>query len=242
MPVNKIIEKMQRGEKAVGIALSFYSDEIIELAGVMGLDFVSYDGQHAPTTPETIDRFCRMCDGWGVTPAMRVPDQIQSNILNYLDRGMRAITIPNLETKEQAEKLVEYCYFAPRGLRSYTSKRVTRFGFETDLRAMMDRTNDELLIMPQLESITAYNNLDEILSVDGIEVFAGGPNDLAQSMGFPGMPGQLECLKVTEEGLAKIHAAGKKRDSEVMVSVDATIAVKDAVTAMLASGAGSSGY
>ena len=76
---------------------------------------------------------------------------------------MRAITIPNLENKEQAEKLVEYCYFAPKGLRSYTSKRVTRFGFETDLKAMMDRTNDELLIMPQLESITAYNNLDEIL-------------------------------------------------------------------------------
>ncbi|MDA1229047.1 MAG: aldolase/citrate lyase family protein [Chloroflexi bacterium] len=242
MPTNKIIEKMRLGQKAVGISLSFYSDEIIELAAVMGLDFVNFDGQHAPTTPETIDRFCRMCDGWGLTPAMRVPDQIQSNILNYIDRGMRAITIPNLETKEQAEKLVEYCYFAPRGLRSYTSKRVTRFGFETDLKAMMDRTNDELLIMPQLESITAYNNLDEILSVDGIEVFAGGPNDLAQSMGFPGQPDHPDCLKVTEEGTAKLHAAGRHRDSDVMVSVDATIAVKDAVTAMLASGAGSSGY
>ena len=235
MPVNKIVEKMRVGQKAVGISLSFYADEIIELAGVMGLDFVSYDGQHAPTTPETIDRFCRMCDGWGVTPAMRVPDQIQSNILNYLDRGMRVITIPNLENREQAEKLVEYCYFAPRGLRSYTSKRVTRFGLETDLKAMMNRTNEELLIMPQLESITAYENLDEILKVDGIEAFAGGPNDLAQSMGFPGQPDHPDCLRVTEEGQRKIHAAGKRRGS-------ATIAVKDAVTAMLASGSGIRGY
>lgn len=242
MPVNKIVEKMRVGQKAVGISLSFYADEIIELAGVMGLDFVSYDGQHAPTTPETIDRFCRMCDGWGVTPAMRVPDQIQSNILNYLDRGMRVITIPNLENREQAEKLVEYCYFAPRGLRSYTSKRVTRFGLETDLKAMMDRTNEELLIMPQLESITAYENLDEILKVDGIEAFAGGPNDLAQSMGFPGQPDHPDCLRVTEEGQRKIHAAGKRRGSDIMVSVDATIAVKDAVTAMLASGSGIRGY
>ena len=242
MPVNKIIEKMRVGQKAVGISLSFYADEIIELAGVMGLDFVSYDGQHAPITPETIDRFCRMCDGWGVTPAMRVPDQIQSNILNYLDRGMRVITIPNLENREQAEKLVEYCYFAPRGLRSYTSKRVTRFGRETDLKAMMDRTNEELLIMPQLESITAYENLDEILKVDGIDVFAGGPNDLAQSMGFPGQPDHPDCLRVTEEGRTKIHAAGKRRDSDIMVSVDATMAVKDAVTAMLSSGSGIRGY
>ena len=235
MPANKIIEKMRLGQKAVGISLSFYADEIIELAGVMGLDFVSYDGQHAPITPETIDRFCRMCDGWGVTPAMRVPDQIQSNILNYIDRGMRVITIPNLEDRVQAEKLVEYCYFAPRGLRSYTSKRVTRFGLETDLRAMMDRTNDELLIIPQLESITAYENLDEILKVDGIEVFAGGPNDLAQSMGFPGQPGHPDCLAATEAGTSKIQAAGKRRDSDIMVSVDATLAVKDAVNAMLSS-------
>ena len=242
MPTNKIIEKMRAGQKAVGISLSFYADEIIELAGVMGLDFVSYDGQHAPITPETIDRFCRMCDGWGVTPAMRVPDQIQSNILNYLDRGMRVITIPDLENRDQAEKLVEYCYFAPRGLRSYTSKRVTRFGFETDLKAMMDRTNDELLIVPQLESITAYENLDEILEVDGIEVFAGGPNDLAQSMGFPGQPDHPDCLAVTEEGIRKIHAAGKRRDSDIMVSVDATIAVKDAVNTMLSGGSGIRGY
>jgi 2-keto-3-deoxy-L-rhamnonate aldolase RhmA len=146
---------------------------------------------------------------------------------------MRVITIPNLENKEQAEKLVEYCYFAPRGLRSYTSKRVTRFGMETDLKAMMDRTNDELLIVPQIESITAYRNLDEILTVEGIEVFAGGPNDLAQSMGFPGQPNHPECLRVTEEGTKKIHDAGKWRDADFMMSVDATIAVKDAVTAML---------
>lgn len=242
MPTNKVIEKMRKGEKALGIALSFYSDEMIELAAVMGLDFVSYDGQHAPITPETIDRFCRMCDGWGLTPAMRVPDQIESNILYYLDRGIRVMTIPFLETKEQAEDLIKYCYFGPRGRRSYTSKRVTRFSTEPDLRAMMDRTNDELLIMPQLETITAYNNLEEILTVDGIEAFAGGPNDLAQSMGFPGQPDHPDCLKVTEEGHAKINAAGKFRDSDIMVSVDATIAVKDAVAAMLASGAGSRGY
>ena len=123
---NKVIEKMQKGEKAYGIGLSYYADEIIELAGVMGLDFVNYDGQHAPITPETIDRFCRMCDGWGVTPTMRVPDQIPSNILNYIDRGIKAITVPFVNTKEELEAVVDCCYFMPQGHRSYTSKRVQR--------------------------------------------------------------------------------------------------------------------
>ena len=233
MPNNRILEKKMAGKKAFGLALSFYSDELIELAGVMGLDFVSYDGQHGPITPETIDSFCRMCDGWNLTPSMRVPDQIPSNILNYLDRGIKTITSPNVETKEQAQMLIEHCYFAPEGLRSYTSKRVTRFGTEKDLSRMMAQTNEDLMVIPQIESITAYQNLDEILDVKGIEVLAGGPNDLAQSMGFPGRPDHPDCLKVTAEGRVKITNAGKYRDDEVMVSVDATIAVKESIDNML---------
>ena len=239
---NKIIEKMDKGEKAVGLSLSFYADEMVELAGAMGLDFVNYDGQHAPVTPETIDRFCRLCDGWGVTPTMRVPDQIPSNILNYIDRGIKAITVPFVNTRAEAEAVVDCCYFAPKGHRSYTSKRVMRFGLVDDLKDMMDRTNDDLLVMPQIEDIKAYNNLDEILKVDGIKVFAGGPNDLAQSMGHPGQPDHPDCLKVTDEGTAKIHAAGKFRNEDVMISVDATIAVRDAMKSMLDSGAGIRSY
>jgi len=239
---NKIIEKMDKGEKAVGISLSFYADEMVELAGAMGLDFVNYDGQHAPVTPETIDRFCRLCDGWGVTPTMRVPDQIPSNILNYIDRGIKAITVPFVNTKAEAEAVVDCCYFAPKGHRSYTSKRVMRFGLVDDLKDMMDRTNDDLLVFPQIEDIKAYNNLDEILKIDGIKVFAGGPNDLAQSMGHPGQPDHPDCLKVTDEGTAKIHAAGKFRNEDVMISVDATIAVRDAMRSMLDSGAGIRSY
>ena len=239
---NKIIEKINNGEKSFGIGMSYYSDEIIELAGVMNLDFVNYDGQHAPITPETIDRFCRMCDGWNVTPTMRVPDQIPSNILNYIDRGIKAITVPFVNTREQAEDVVNCCYFAPIGRRSYTSKRVMRFGFEKDLKSMMDRTNEELLVMPQIEDIESYNNLDEILEVDNLLVFQGGPNDLAQSMGYPGQPDHPECLRVTKEGTDKIHAAGKYRGEDVMVSVDATLALRDAVSEMLSSGQGGRSY
>lgn len=239
---NKIIANMKEGKKSYGISLSFYADEMIELAGAMGLDFVNYDGQHAPITPETIDRFCRMCDGWQVTPTMRVPDQIPSNILNYIDRGIKAITIPFVNTREEAEAMVECCYFAPRGHRSYTSKRVQRFGLVDDLRKMMQDTNDDLLIMPQIEDIKAYDNLDDILKVGGINVFAGGPNDLAQSMGFPGQPDHPDCVEITEEGTRKIHAAGKFRNEDIMVSIDATIAVRDSVKGMLTDSTGLKGY
>ena len=232
MATNKIIEKMRAGEKALGLHLNFYSEDLIEIAGLMGLDLVNYDGQHGPVTPETIDSLCRLCDAYGLTPAMRVPDQIPSNILNYLDRGVRAITVPDLETKEQAEALVQACFFGPIGRRSYTGPRMTRYGL-TEPKAMMEEANDTFLLMPQIESITAYRNLEEILTVPQIEVFTGGPNDLAQSMGHPGEPDHPECLRVTEEGQAKIRAAGKKVASDVMESVAAAATVQDAMAALL---------
>ena len=82
---------------------------------------------------------------------------------------------------------------------------------------MMEDTNNDLLLMPQIEDIIAYENLDEMLTVDGVEIFAGGPNDLAQSMGFPGEPDHPDCIKVTDEGTEKIHAAGKFRNEDVLV-------------------------
>ena len=96
--------------------------------------------------------------------------------------------------------------------------------------------------MPQIEDIESYNNLDEILEVDNLLVFQGGPNDLAQSMGYPGQPAHHAFLRVTKEGTDKIHAAGKYRGEDVMVSVDATLALRDAVSEMLSSGQGGRSY
>lgn len=230
---NKIIQRMHCGEVALGLEMSFYSDDLVELAGLMGLDYVHYDGQHGPITPETIDRFCRMSDGYGLTPSMRVPDHQAGNILNYLDRGIRSITVPITETKQHAEALVKACFFAPMGLRSFTGQRILRYGLGGDSKAVMEDTNKNFLLVPQLETITAYNNIEEILEVDGIEVFAGGPNDLAQSLGHVGEPDHPECLKVTLEGKTKIHAAGKKVSSDVMVTLNATTSVRDAIAAFL---------
>ena len=60
---------------------------------------------------------CRIADAHGITVTMRIPDGRESTILSFLDRGVRGITVPNLLTREEAEKLVKYSFFAPRGRR-----------------------------------------------------------------------------------------------------------------------------
>ena len=98
MVPNQILQRMARGEKALGMTLKETSGLLVELAGRCGLDFVSFDGQHDTVSPAEIGEMCRIADAYGMTVSMRIPDGAESTILSYLDRGVRVITIPNLLT------------------------------------------------------------------------------------------------------------------------------------------------
>ena len=231
---NKILERISRGEKALGMGMSHPSEELVELAARMGLDFVNFDGQHTPITPEVAERMCRVAEGFGITPTMRVPDDRESTILSYLDRGMRQITVPDIQSKSQAEALVRHAYFAPKGLRSSTSVRVVMNQQEGGRKQLFDEVNANTIVVPQIESVTALENLDEILTVDGIDYLSGGPEDMAQSMGLPGQHTDPRVQEAYERAGEKIRAAGKSWLNDHTEDVHAVWAVKDAAEALLA--------
>ena len=81
--------------------------------------------------------------------------------------------------------------------------------------------NKNTLIIPQLESITAFNNLDSILKVDGISFFAGGPEDIAQSMGLPGEPLNPKVTKAYADACSKVRSSGKFMLEDVTDMIDA---------------------
>ena len=199
---NKILERIRKGEKALGLSFGDNpNEELIEMAGHLGLDFVGFDGQHSPITPERIGQLCRVANGFGLTATMRLPDGDESTILGALDKGIRGITIPNIQFKEELELIVKWSYFAPWGLRSATSLR-TVFNQTSTRTQLFKDMNDNLIVLGQLESITSFNNLDELLSVDHFNYFGGGPEDIAQSMGMPGQhahPKPKEAWKKAED-------------------------------------------
>ena len=162
---NKILDRIKRGEKALGLSMNEASEELVEIAGRMGLDFVNFDGQHAPLTPARVGTLCRIADGFGITPTMRIPDGQESTILSYLDRGIRQITVPNLLTKEEAQSLVKYTYFQPLGLRSSTSHKMVSYQDSQDRADLFADVNANVVLVPQIENINTVENLEEILTV-----------------------------------------------------------------------------
>ena len=207
---NKILERIRKGEKALGLSFGDNpNEELIEMAGHLGLDFVSFDGQHSPITPERVGQLCRVADGFGLSVHMRLPDGQESTILGYLDKGVRAILIPNLQFKEEAELIVKWSYFAPLGLRSATSLR-TVFNQTSTRTQLFKDMNDNLMVMGQLESVTSFENLDEILTVDGLDWFGGGPEDTAQSMGMPGQHAHPKPVEAYKKAADKVRATPGK--------------------------------
>lgn len=230
---NKILERIRAGEKALGVLMLDPSEMMVELAGRMGLDFVLFDGQHWPLTAQRLGTLCAIADGFGITPIMRLADQSESTILSSLDKGVRLIIVPNVQTKEEAEALVQYAYFAPMGLRSATSKR-TVFGMEAGGRSeLYEQVNANTMVVPQLEHIKVLENVEEILSIDGIDYFEPGFEDQAQSMGLPGQAGSRVVHDAWAECTKKVRAAGKHLLADHIEILDTFASVRKDAQALL---------
>jgi 2-keto-3-deoxy-L-rhamnonate aldolase RhmA len=220
MNVNKIKAKMRTGEKAYGCRLLFPSATLIELMGLAGFDYVFLDGEHGIFTLENIEEMCRVADQVGLTPIARVPDIKASTILQFLDRGIMGIMGPHIITKDDAQALVEACFFVPKGTRSFGSGRGSEHGVHTPgevRRTFMTQVNEEIMTIALIEDAQALGNLSEILTVKHIDLFAFGPNDLAQSMGLPGEPNHPQVVEAIQQATDQIRAAGKKVRSDVIL-------------------------
>ena len=94
-----------------------------------------------------------------------------------------------VNTKEEAEAMVRACKYAPLGDRSNAGLRgdwginVQEYSTKEKYREYLDMYNDEVLIAPMIETQQAIDNIDEILSVDGIDVLLIGPSDLSIELG-----------------------------------------------------------
>ena len=114
-----------------------------------------------------------------VTATVRVPENHFSHIGKALDAGAMAVIVPMVNTVEQAEAAVHAGRYAPAGGRSYGPTRAAA----VEGADYFARANDEVAIIPMIETVEAMENLDAILAVDGVEAIYIGPADLSISLG-----------------------------------------------------------
>lgn len=234
MRVNNVVAKMKAGQKAYGCGFSFASPTLIELAGRAGFDFVSFDSEHGPFTIDMLDDLCRFADMAGLTPMARVPDIESATILRFLDRGVMGITGPHITNGARARQLADACRYVPRGHRSFGSGRGAYFGDFPSGPDYMANANANILVIAQLEDVESLENIDDILAVDGIDLFASGAQDIAQSMGLQGQPNHPDVQRFEATVRDAVHAAGRQMADDVTASMRADRLFIDGARAFIA--------
>jgi 4-hydroxy-2-oxoheptanedioate aldolase len=126
-----------------------------------------------------------------------------------MDRGAMGVQVPHVNNGEDARRAVSAVKFGPgdnRGMAAGT--RPDSYGLSKSADEFLKHSNEQTLVCVQLEHAAAIENVDEILKVEGVDVFFIGPSDLSQSMGHPGNPKAEPVKNAIERTLLKITTAG----------------------------------
>src|SRR5947207_12644248 len=180
--MNAIKESIKSGRTVVGTTVTPDIDVSI-LAGA-GYDFLLFDTQHSAWEIKQLRPAIQAMHGKPAAPLVRVAANQAYQICFALDAGARGIVVPMVNTREEAQAAVRACRYFPAGNRSNAGVRGEWGEFKT-YRDYMDAVNNELIIVPMIETNEALENLDAIASVPGVDVLLLGPSDLSIELGVP---------------------------------------------------------
>lgn len=207
---NVMKSTIQGGGVALGVSLMFPCPQLVEMLAYAGFDWLLIDCEHGSVGLADVEVMAMAADASGITAIGRPRSNSAADIQSMLDRGVKGVQIPHINTRADAERAVAAVKFGPgagRGLAAGT--RPDRWGLGGRMPDFAKQSNEQSLVCVQIEHQEAVENIDEILTVDGIDVFFIGPSDLSQSMGHSGNPAAPAVAAAINHTLAKIRAAGK---------------------------------
>jgi 4-hydroxy-2-oxoheptanedioate aldolase len=210
MRPNTMKEKLKAGKPALGCSLMFPSPQIVEMLGYAGFDWVLLDCEHGSLSPADVEVMAMAADAVGITAIARPRTNSNADIQGVMDRGVMGVQVPHINTAEDARRAVSAVKFGPgagRGLAAGT--RPDQWGLGAKMADFTAAANAQSLVCVQLEHELAVRNVDDILKVEGVDVFFIGPSDLSQSMGHPGNASAPAVAAAIAETRARIVAAKK---------------------------------
>ncbi|MBI4276973.1 MAG: hypothetical protein HY660_00830 [Armatimonadetes bacterium] len=216
MRPNAVKAKVMAGQPSWGFYTSFPSPDLLEFMGHLGFEFVWLDNEHSPMDVDNAAHLVRACETAGVVPIMRVSANDSAQILSYLEIGIMGVMVPHVNTAEDARRIVNAVRYRPLGRRGAGSQsRAANFGLTQTSVQYFEQANRETLVIPLIEEPEGFENLPEICRVEGVDIIAFGPGDLAMAMGYPGNSGHPEVQKIIRRAEQQVVASGKVLDAIV---------------------------
>jgi len=206
MLARKIKEKIRNGEPSIGSWMSMAHTSIAEILAMAGYDWVVIETEHTAIDVSEVMRLIMAIELRGSIPLVRLAwnDPIQAKAV--LDAGAAGVLVPSVNTKEDAMLAVRMTKYPPLGFRGVGLARAQGYGITFSEYIL--NANSDTLLMLQIEHIDAVNNIDEILSIEGIDGTFIGPYDLSMSLGVPGQLAHPDVVNAQKKVLDATVAKG----------------------------------
>ena len=179
MKSNRLFDLFRAGQGAVAGWMSIDSAYAAELVGASGFDAVVIDCQHGMAGHAQMLAMLQALSHTAAVPLVRVSQNNLAEINRALDAGAYGVICPMVNTREDAQNLVAWTHYAPKGTRSFSPVRAVLYsGADYAVHA-----NETIVTFAMIETAQALDNLDSILSVEGLDAIYIGPSDLSLSLG-----------------------------------------------------------
>ncbi len=179
MRPNRLREIWKAGGAAVNGWLAIPSSFSTETMAHQGWDSLTIDMQHGVIDYAAAVTMLTAISTTGTVPVVRVPWLDSGILMKMLDAGAYGLICPMVSTREQAQQLVAATHYPPRGTRSFGPIRALLYGGADYLQ----HADDTVVAFAMIETAEALDNLDAILSVEGLDAIYIGPGDLSLALG-----------------------------------------------------------
>jgi 4-hydroxy-2-oxoheptanedioate aldolase len=216
MRINKVKQKLRRGQPTIGTWLSMGHLHAARILARCGFDWLTLDVEHAPYDWREIATVVASIADAGCVPLIRVPDGSHTWIKRALDAGAFGIVVPMVETVDQARAIISASKYPPEGQRS-CGGGMHNLNFDCSSEEYYLAANEQILVVLQTESPKGIENASEIYALPGCDAIFIGPNDLRFQMRQP--DGTFPTEEELEKAVQRCVAIGRDLRKPVGIHV-----------------------
>ncbi|MEP6943550.1 MAG: HpcH/HpaI aldolase/citrate lyase family protein [Betaproteobacteria bacterium] len=207
LPINRFKRDIVSDKTPFGAWLMCAAPSTAEALGCVGFDFLVVDMEHTPIDTSQMIGLLQAIAGTPASPVVRPPWNDMVVVKRCMDAGAQTLLFPFVQNPEEARRAVASTRYPPQGVRGVAgTHRGSRYGTVPNY---LQRANEEVCVIVQIETPSAFDQLEAIAAVPGVDSIFIGPADLSASMGFLGDMGNAAVQEKLKAGAQLCKRIGK---------------------------------
>ncbi|MDV3244028.1 MAG: aldolase/citrate lyase family protein [Nitrososphaerales archaeon] len=175
-------KELRSGRVTLGTWVTIAHPDVPDLLEALGFDWLVFDTEHGPIGSESLAKMIQAVDGEKVCPIVRVGATDQFLIKSALDMGAHGVVCPLVSSQKEAKEAARFVKYPPAGVRGVGPRKAADYGLS--FAEYIRTANEATLLVAQIETQEAVDNVEGILSVPEVDVAFVGPSDLTMSLGL----------------------------------------------------------